>query len=382
MNSQKLPSYSLSSCYFENFKGIIKTGIKNLPPTASWIFLTGENGYGKTSVLQALATTLIGVEEHLFQYFSEHENISLYASLHGSKLNFNTESASFIKNHKEKFSYLACYGSSRLDTYSESSKVKNNITENLFNNSTLLQNIEYQLTRWYAKREVFEFKQKYETTRKLLIDILQIKNIIIDYKTDKVFYIEKDFQGNGYEKLTLNELASGYRSLIAMVGDMILRLFQTQPKVTDPSELQGIIIIDELDLHFHPKWQKRLPLILTKHFPRIQFVASTHSPIPFLGAPKDSVFLTVNRTVEEGITIERARHLENQIATLTPNLLLNSYIFGHADVYSNQFHPNQNIQTEDTFDEIRLNETLKKTFLDELGSNKKEQLRALLRKNR
>ena len=165
-----------------------------------------------------------------------------------------------------------------------------------------------------------------------------------------------------------------------MIGDMILELFQTQPNTLDPKELEGIVLIDEIDLHFHPKWQKRLPQILTKHFPKIQFIASTHSPIPFLGAPRGSVFLTVNRTKEAGITVERIKHLEDEIHKLTPNLLLNSPIFGYADLFSSRFKANQNIHTEDTFTEIAFNEQLEKSFLEELPLDKQNQLRELLKK--
>ena len=209
---------------------------------------------------------------------------------------------------------------------------------------------------------------------------MEIRAIHINAKTDEVTYIEEDNNGEEYEGLLLHQLASGYRSLIAMIGDMVLKLFRTQPDILDPKELEGIVIIDELDLHFHPKWQKRLPQILTKHFPKIQFIASTHSPIPFLGAPKGSVFLTVNRSKEEGITVERIKHLEEEIHKLTPNLLLDSPIFGYADLFSNRFRTNQKIQTEDTAKEVEFNQQLEQSFLKELPTDKQNQLKKLLKK--
>jgi predicted ATP-binding protein involved in virulence len=69
--------------------------------------------------------------------------------------------------------------------------------------------------------------------------------------------------------------------------------------------LAGIVIIDELDLHWHPKMQREIPQLLSKIFPKVQFIASTHSLVPLLGAPENSVLLKVNRTKEEGITIEK-----------------------------------------------------------------------------
>lgn len=367
------PRYCIKSFRFKDFKGIKHAEIKDLPKGAPWIFLTGENGYGKTSILQAISASIAS-------WRTEEENLPSQIKPEDVRRH------NFMMYPERKFSiyrypvWLACYGSSRLDTYTESSKIGNNITDSIFNTRTLLENIEYQLTRWYAKKDADEeFRAKYMHTRQLLIDILQIKDIEIDFKTDEVFYVEQDAQGESYQRLPLLQLASGYRSLIAMVGDMILRLFRTQPDVHNPSDLEGIVIIDELDLHFHPKWQKRLPEILTKHFPKIQFIASTHSPIPFLGAPEGSVFLTVNRSKEMGITVERSIHLEEQIATLTPNLLLDSFLFGYSDLYSTHFQQNQEIETSDTFQEKAYRENLERSLGQELPEDKQEALRKLLK---
>ncbi len=397
MKNNKKPTYSIQSFHFENFKGIMKTEVNNLPADAPWILLTGENGYGKTSVLQAIACSLVGSykEKHIHEYFIETiKRVSVKTIIYNSgiyKLENKTINDKFRhplvhsfvrRNNKEKISSVACYGSSRLDTYTESSieNIRQSKIKNLFDTTSLLENIEYQLTRWYAKKSNKDFNEKYQKTKQLLVDILQIKDIQIDFKTDKVTYIEQDANGDAYEELPLHQLASGYRSLIAMVGDMILKLFRTQPEILDPKELEGIVIIDELDLHFHPKWQKRLPQILTKHFPKIQFIASTHSPIPFLGAPKGSVFLTVNRSKEAGITVERIKHLEEEIHKLTPNLLLDSPIFGYADLFSNRFRTNHKIQTEDTAKEVEFNRQLEQSFLKELPNDKQNQLRKLLKK--
>lgn len=386
MKNSKKPTYSIESFQFENFKGIKKVEVKNLSEGAPWIFLTGENGFGKTSVLQAIATCFASSEELSFLPISMKRYVNNRCKIHEFEKEYifkhihKSELGQVIYNpNLEKY---VCYGSSRLDTYTESSseKIQQSKTKNLFDTTSLLENIEYQLTRWYAKKSDEEFNKKYKKTKQLLIDILQIKDINIDFRTDRVTYIEQDEEGNSFEPLPLNQLASGYRSLIAMVGDMILKLFRTQPDVLDPKELEGIVIIDELDLHFHPKWQKRLPQILTKYFPKIQFVASTHSPIPFLGAPKGSIFLTVNRSKEEGITVERIKHLEEEIHKLTPNLLLDSPIFGYADLFSNRFRTNQKIRTEDTLNEVTFNEQIEHTFLQELPSDKQSELRKLLKK--
>ena len=54
-----MPSIELKSFHIKNYKGIIDTKVENIPSGTQWIFLTGENGFGKTSVLQALASALV-----------------------------------------------------------------------------------------------------------------------------------------------------------------------------------------------------------------------------------------------------------------------------------------------------------------------------------
>jgi predicted ATP-binding protein involved in virulence len=76
-----------------------------------------------------------------------------------------------------------------------------------------------------------------------------------------------------------------------MIGDMMLCLFEQQIEVVDPAELAGIVLIDEIDIHLHPKWQKRVPEILHENFPKVQFIVSTHSPIPLLGALREVEFM-------------------------------------------------------------------------------------------
>ncbi len=381
------PKYSLRSFNFKNFKGIHDVEIENLPPHAHWIFLTGENGFGKTSILQAIATSLAGVEDHTYKFFNE-TGTKLISKLNGTTKTYGVEKEGDIYKYSsstpwEKFTLLACYGSSRLNTYVESSSTSgetNTSTSNLYDSRSLLENIEYQLSRWYAKDKDKEFRDKYKYVTSVLIDILQIHSIEVDYKTDQVYYRERDQYGNPYERITKENLASGYRNLIALVGDMILRLFRTDPSKTDPSKLEGIVIIDELDLHLHPKWQKRLPEILTRYFPRVQFIVSTHSPIPLLGAPKDSVFLTVHRTKEQGIMIDRLIDLEQEISKLTPNLLLNSPIFGYAEIFSSNYKTGAEIYTAASTYELTLENQVQEELMNNLSPEKQAELKRLLNK--
>ncbi|WP_190809548.1 AAA family ATPase [Flagellimonas sp. S3867] len=363
LTKKSIPKYSIKDLSFYNFKGIQDIAISNLPKGAPWIFLTGENGFGKTSVLQAIASSLIGLEEHTFKFFSNRNNTSIKTKLHGSNRKYEVSGSNlnYANNSNGRFPYLACYGSSRLDTYTESSLKSNDsfgISKSLYDSRAYLENIEFQFTRWHAKEKHKDSQEKYEYIKELLVDILELDDIIVDYESDKVQYIEKDHDNILYEKVTSEELASGYRSLIAMIGDMILRLFRTQLNINNPSKLEGLVIIDELDLHFHPKWQKKLPGILTKHFPKIQFIASTHSPIPLLGAPKNSVVLRVDRNVQSGISITRVDD-KIYLEELLPNTILTSPIFGMENITNDFREQGSMVRTESTYDELKFSDQLK-----------------------
>jgi len=75
------------------------------------------------------------------------------------------------------------------------------------------------------------------------------------------------------------QLSDGERGILALVLDLTRRLAQANPAMMDaPSEAEAIVLIDELDLHLHPKWQRQIVRNLTAAFPRCQFIATTHSP--------------------------------------------------------------------------------------------------------
>ena len=84
---------------------------------------------------------------------------------------------------------------------------------------------------------------------------------------------------NNEKLLDIKQLSDGERSLLAMVFDLARRLSQANPELDDPlRDGEGIILIDELDLHLHPSWQRTVIEKLTTTFPNCQFIATTHSP--------------------------------------------------------------------------------------------------------
>ncbi len=83
----------------------------------------------------------------------------------------------------------------------------------------------------------------------------------------------------GETTLPVRQLSDGERGVLALVLDLTRRLAQANPNFTDPaSEAEAVVLIDEIDLHLHPKWQRQIIPNLTGAFPRCQFIATTHSP--------------------------------------------------------------------------------------------------------
>ncbi|MBE5228599.1 MAG: AAA family ATPase [Microcystis aeruginosa PMC 728.11] len=81
------------------------------------------------------------------------------------------------------------------------------------------------------------------------------------------------------ETLNLAQLSQGEKSLMALVGDIARRLAMLNPALENPLAGDGIVLIDEVDLHLHPSWQRCLCDRLTETFPNCQFVLTTHSPL-------------------------------------------------------------------------------------------------------
>ena len=106
--------------------------------------------------------------------------------------------------------------------------------------------------------------------------------------------IEKDG-----EKLTVNQLSDGEKCLMAMIGDLARRMSIANPLRDNPLEGEGVILIDEIDLHLHPKWQRMVIPKLMAVFPSCQFLISTHSPHVITHVQPENLFLL--SMTEEGL---------------------------------------------------------------------------------
>lgn len=82
----------------------------------------------------------------------------------------------------------------------------------------------------------------------------------------------------GERQLEIGQLSDGEKCMLAMVGDLARRLAIANPELKNPLEGQGVVMIDEVELHLHPSWQRSIISAFTQTFPNLQFILTTHSP--------------------------------------------------------------------------------------------------------
>lgn len=111
------------------------------------------------------------------------------------------------------------------------------------------------------------------------------ENLRVASESDQLLVIDRDTT-----TIPLRQLSDGERGILALVLDLTRRLAQANPEITDPTmEAAAVVLIDEIELHLHPKWQRQVMHNLTTTFPRCQFIATTHSPQIIGEAPHDRI---------------------------------------------------------------------------------------------
>lgn len=98
------------------------------------------------------------------------------------------------------------------------------------------------------------------------------------------FVVDQIMPDGSKKELRIEQLNDGYKIAIAMVADIAARMAEANPKKENPLLTSGIILIDEIDLHLHPQWQRTILKNLHTIFPNVQFIVTTHSPSVILGA--------------------------------------------------------------------------------------------------
>ncbi len=313
---------TINSISIENYFSIKNIKLENLKDKKEIYFL-GENGDGKTILLQSI---FFAFQQHYLNNYahkdlvgkaietlSRNKNLRLIAT-DSNKKEFNYFNISFAEN-------IFAYGVNR-------NKIKGLKKDNynfmtLFSNEIELQNP----VNWFVKLYNFEREKDYrliplENAINVFKEILEQK-VEIKVNYEKVEFIEKG------TPIKFHELSDGYKSVLIWVADLIMKLSKNQPNAKTTKDFEGIVLIDEIDLHLHPRWAYSIVGKLRKWFPEIQWFITTHSPDVIRGAGSKSVFYKLYKEfddkinkqivkVSEPYSIEEFKNAMSNIITTSP----------------------------------------------------------------
>lgn len=385
--------YIIRSVNIQSFGEAKKCVLDNIPENNGCIFLTGENGAGKSTILKAIGSAL--KNDHNKDRLAHFKDYHVELELSNPKVN-----SGIIFSHLPEVNNpfytregYAAYGPYRLMTNNMvHAKKQPNIgdpNESLFELDAPLFDIENGLIAEKTIVEAAQNELRLDSIEDAISEIIPLFNGIIWSEGDTPTKYRIGYADGGnvtdindIPTYTFEQLATGARSVLAMIGDMMVRLFKQQPDITDVGRLKGIVLIDEIDIHLHPKFQKLIVEQLVATFPKVQFIITTHSPIPMLGAPKNSVFFLVKKGYDHKITVEQIEDVH--VKNLTPDTLLSSPIFGMQDILHSMYTYDEqtpldaidfkDLRTESTWNGIRvtdaeLNSLLKKYLQRKGGKN-------------
>ncbi len=258
--------------------------------------LIGVNGRGKTTVLQLLALGLAKAERPPFN--TEWKNVARGGSdamPHFSiKLKINERSTELkysvseednvfsIDEHPSKVLdslFFVVYGMAR--NIESDNRIAESLYPNFKNIATLfgINNLYFQngAVTDFMKQD-FAFRQIKSIITKIFNKAEDLENRIeLSTFKDGTFYF--DTPTNKQKNLIpLNAMSSGFRTSFIWVLDLAIRAWKAGFDLEKPETIVGIVIIDEIDIHLHIKWQRAILTVLQDVFKNLQFIVTTHSP--------------------------------------------------------------------------------------------------------
>jgi len=313
----------------------LSDGNNNYSP---WTIILGDNGTGKTTLLKILdrmqPVPVIKLNDEVkstkyepfrFKSKSSLSKFSVYLTLSS----FNLESKDrtkllFMQGDMsiqmisaisfEINTFLLSYGASRRmsknPNISQKLESDNRITS-LFDESIELINAE----EWYLQKFLayttsengikIKLKQQLGLIKKVLIDILPD---VLDLRIKEIKTVSDktslEVKINENEWIGLRDLSFGYQTITALIVDIASKMMDKYPESENPLSEPAIILIDEIDLHLHPKWQRTLIDKLSFHFPKAQFIVTAHSPLIVQAAEDRNANIVVCRKEGDRVVID------------------------------------------------------------------------------
>lgn len=287
---------------------------------AAWTVILGENGVGKTTLLQCLVAleparhylTLLPRDKRpqvdlptngggwsiyrdaeapneteicgrLAISDSQSQTPNAYSSVNISVPTSSVRGIATPPYLGPRPNFRCCaYGATRrTGSTTLSEGTPNDPTASLFlDYVTLVDAEEWLLVEDYARTRGAEplAELRLERVKSILIDLLpDVSALRVAFRKGRsrpMIEVETP-----YGWVPLSDLSLGYRTMIAWTVDFASRLFELYPDSPNPLAEPAVVLVDEVDLHLHPKWQRQLRNHLTDRFPRTQFIVTAHSPL-------------------------------------------------------------------------------------------------------
>lgn len=293
-----------------------------------WTVLLGENNTGKTNVLRALSYLVVSK----FDFRTEIGEGRVVVG-EGTTFAARGNEASFVKgkqyvksilsngDHWNSDSSIECakgtvsyldlfpYGVNRVPARVALSERESLPHKTLFmSDARLLDLQEWLLQLDYSQKSGSEKSQK---RLEKMHDL--VRSDLFPGVTDFSFKKDGDnehvvvvFSAGKDGDVRFEELGFGYQTTLTWLADFCKRMFELYPDAENPLQEEAVVLVDEIDLHLHPKWQRDLVPTLSKIFPNVQFIVTTHSP-HVLQSMEDVNLYVLRRNAESGeIEAERS----------------------------------------------------------------------------
>jgi len=352
-STEKEEIATIDSIRIENFFSIERMKFDNLKDKKE-IYIVGENGDGKTLLLQAITIGLAGIEKG--------DVFDLVQTQDSAKIEILDSTKTTHTKDDSIYEYIFAYGASRYGNC----QIKEDKTGYL----TLFEN-KYDLkspVNWLLSLDYNEKADKnnivsVDEAKKLLNKLLNSDIQIDIIPPNQVTFSEKG------SEVTFEQLSAGYKGVVTIICDLIDRLYEKQPYIEDIKDFRGIVLIDEVELHLHPKWKYDFMKKLRDTFPLIQFIVTTHSPTVILGSSKEAVFYKIYK--DDGkVTIS------NQIANegYTNNSLVSSPLFDMETITSREY--DKTVSSDDYIYE-KIHQQVAKKIKEDVNVNEAELLKLI-----
>jgi len=342
---------------------------------AKEVYFLGENGDGKSLILMGV---YLAFNRHFIADGTDKEETGKVVDILRNSKNFELlgvddqdrkfgeSNVGFLSNFFAYGTHRGRYSSDRAEEYGFMSLFDSHQT--LTNPITWLKDqylleLEKNLDANNAIAEEKELPSSFSAKllEQMFFELLE-KNVQVKIEGSGITFVEKG------TSLNFDQLSEGYKSIVIFVSDLLFRLQKDQPQVEKIEDLYGIVLVDEIDLHLHPKWQRVIIGKLRNLLPNVQFMFTTHSPTIIQGASEDAIIYRVYRNSNDGKTRVSDPYFRKELNHLMINTLLTSPLFGLEN--SRLDSENDNADTSDTYLLYRINEKLDKELAKQRADGK------------